>query len=260
MATLAAPGFRANADQRERRFFLTMAIAMAAVIVAGFSLNLAMGRSTFAVPPIYHVHAGIFFGWVVLYVLQNGLIAANNTALHRRLGILAFAWVPLMVVIGTTVMIASLRRTGGPFFFDQNQFLISNPMLLLLFAGFVMTGLARRRETDWHRRMMFMGMAVLTGPGIGRLLPMPLMIPHAWHVAALSPLIFPVIAMIADKRRQGTIHPAYIWGVAAYLATQAVADLIAYSPLGIALTEQVVSGSPGAARPMQAFLPPGFAI
>ena len=29
-----------------------------------------------------------------------------------------------------------------------------------------------RRRTDWHRRLMFCGMAILTGPGLGRLLPM----------------------------------------------------------------------------------------
>jgi hypothetical protein len=35
---------------------------------------------------------------------------------------------------------------------------------------------------------------------------------------------------------------------------------LAYSPLGIALTESVIAGTPGAARPMAAFLPPGFAM
>ena len=49
---------------------------MAAVIVAGFSLNLALGRSTFAVPVIYHVHAVTFFAWTGLFVLQTRLAAA----------------------------------------------------------------------------------------------------------------------------------------------------------------------------------------
>ena len=71
---------------------------MAAVLVAGFSLNLAMGRSSFAVPLIYHLHGVVFFGWIGLFVAQTSLMARGNTALHRRLGWLSVLMVPLMVV------------------------------------------------------------------------------------------------------------------------------------------------------------------
>ena len=37
--------------------------------------------------------------------------------------------------------------------------------------------------------------------------------------------------------------------------TQLVADLIAYSEVGIALTHWVIDGTAGAARPMHAYLP-----
>ena len=67
----------------EHRFFLTMAIVMALVIVGGFANNLAAGRSSFALPLIFHIHAFIFFGWVVLYVTQNALVATGSVALHR---------------------------------------------------------------------------------------------------------------------------------------------------------------------------------
>lgn len=244
----------------ETRFFLIMAWLMATVIVAGFTLNLAMGRSSFDVPIVYHIHAFVFFGWVALYVAQHVLIDGSRVALHRRLGRLAYVWVPVMVVLGFAIMFASLRRTGGPFFFDQNEFLISNTLQLVLFGGLVFAALRQRRYTGWHRRLMFCAMTILTGPGIGRLLPMPLFMPNAWRIMTVVVLIFPIVGMIADKRRSGKIHPAWFWGVGLIVGTQVVADLIAYSPIGVALTEQVLAGSPGADRPMHAFMPPGMEL
>lgn len=259
MATLSdhvAPG--PGVQQSERQFFRMMAVIMAAVIVAGFAMNLAMGRSTFAVPPVYHIHAFIFFSWVALYVAQNWLIAADNVKLHIRLGRIAYVWAPIMVVMGFVIMITSLRRSGGPFFFDQNEFLVSNSLMLVLFCTLVIVALRRRRYSGWHRRLMFTAMSILTGPGLGRLLPMPLLIPHAWRVLTVVTLLFPLIGMIADKRRHGHVHPAWFWGVGAILATQVIADVVAYSPWGTGLTQKVLAGSAGASRPMAAFLPPGF--
>lgn len=245
-------------ERSEERFFFTMACVMSAVIVAGFSMNLAMGRSSFSVPAIYHVHALIFFGWVALYLLQNGLVTSRRVALHRRLGWLSALWVPLMVGFGIVIIIVTMRRTGGPFFFDQNEFLFSNPLLLLCFAGLVGAAVMQRRNTGWHRRFMFVGMAILTGPGLGRLLPMPLLMPHAWRIMMVISMVWVVIGMLADKRRYGYVHPAWVYGLAAVAATQVLADVIAYSDWGIAITHDLLRGTPGADRPMEAFLPPGM--
>ena len=259
MATLGDIGMPDYTSQNsERKFFRLMAVIMAAVIVAGFSLNLAMGRSTFAVPLAYHVHAFVFFGGVALYLAQNWLIVNNNIARHRTLGMLAYGWVPLMVIMGFVIVITTLRRTGGPFFFDQNEFLFSNLMMLLLFGAMAIVALRARRYTGWHRRLMLTAMSILTGPGLGRLLPMPLLIPHAWRIGILLTLIFPVIGMIADKRRNGHVHPAYWWGVGSVVTVQIIADVLAYSDWGIAVTQAVVEGTTGDARPIPAFLPPGF--
>lgn len=260
MATLHAGPAPRTAEQAERRFYMIMAFVMAAIIVAGFSLNLAMGRSSFAVPIAYHAHAVVFMGWIALYLAQAVTIASGRRALHIRLGRVAYLWVPLMVALGITIMVVVARRNGGPFFFAINEFLISNVAMLLCFAGLALWALRARRHSGWHRRLMFCGMAVLTGPGLGRLLPLPLMIPYAWTIVILSTLTFPAIAMVADLRRHGRVHPALIWGTGANLATFAGSMVLAYSPLGYALTGLIVAGTPGAARPMAAFMPPGFAM
>ncbi|MFM7378862.1 MAG: hypothetical protein ACKO1O_12175, partial [Erythrobacter sp.] len=86
----------ATAAQQQRtpvegtRFFSIMMFVMAGVIIAGFSLNLAMGRSSFALPLAFHVHGMIFMGWLALTLAQVVTIASGNIGLHRQLGKLAY--------------------------------------------------------------------------------------------------------------------------------------------------------------------------
>src|SRR3978361_2151478 len=119
----AAPRLSTHED----RFFLGGAIAMALVIVAAFSLQLAMGRSSFASPPLVHAHAIVFMGWVTLYLLQNFFVATGRTALHRRLGWLATGWMVAMVVLGTMVTVVMVRDSRVPFFFRPLHILIFLP-------------------------------------------------------------------------------------------------------------------------------------
>jgi hypothetical protein len=237
-----------------------MALVMALVIIAGFSLNLAMGRSSFAAPWPYHVHGMIFMGWLGLYLAQVGTITTGNIALHRQLGKFAYVWIPAMVAAGVMIILVSIRGSGGPFFFAQNEFLISNTAGLLVFGGLALWALRVQRYSGWHRRLMLVAMSALTGPGLRRLLPMPLLIPNAWPIAVSVSFVFGAVAMLADWRTNGRVHPAYLWGmginVGAFLASMA----LAYSPLGYAITEAVIAGTPGAERPMGPFLPPGLGM
>lgn len=257
MATLAESNLEPMPRAARRdRFFLILSLAMIAVIVGGFSLNLAMGRSSFGLPLIYHVHALVFMGWIAIYLAQTLLVATENVALHRKLGWIALAWVPAMVGMGTAITLYALRAHGGPPFFALPEFLFGNPAGLLCFAGLALGGFAMRKRSDWHRRLMLCSMAAITGPGFGRLLPVPFMIPWSWLVAALvAPLIFPLIGAVVDRVRMGRVHPAWLCGIAAMAGSFAIAEAIAFSPLGEAAARAVVAGTPGADRPLAAHWP-----
>lgn len=253
MATVA--GSIPVAD-RDDRFFFATSLVMAAIIFTGFSFNLAMGRSSFASPPIVHAHALVFMGWVVLYVAQNTLVARGSIALHRRLGWIGAGWVVAMLVLGTLVTIRLVRLGHAPFFFTPLQFLVLDPGVLLTFAGLTAAAIVLRRATDWHRRLHYSGMALLVGPALGRLLPMPLLVPYAYEVDVLAVLVFPAIGIIADIRRSGRVHPAWWWGVGAIVGSTVLIELVTFSALGTALYAGVVAGSPGAAVAPLAFPPP----
>lgn len=255
MTTLAQqpPLFPSVGDER---FFLRSAIVMAAIIVAGFSLQLAMGRSTFASPVRVHAHAILFMGWVAIYVAQNVFVATGRMSLHRRLGWLAAVWMIPMVVSGFFVTAMMVRNGNAPFFFQPLQFLIFDPVTITGFAGLTIAAILLRRRTEWHRRLHFCGMALLLAPAFGRLLPLPLMQPWAWEATFAVCLLFPLAGVWADVRRSGRVHPAWHWGIGATVATFVVTQALTYSPAGLAIYEAVTAGTPGANVAPLEFPPP----
>src|SRR5436190_6217700 len=254
MASIASdiPVTSSNDD----RFFVRGAIVMALTIVAGFSFQHAMGRSTFMAPPLVHAHAIVFMGWVAIYLAQNLLIGTGRLDIHRKLGWMAMGWIFPMVLLGCLVTLAMLRRGQVPFFFRPLQFLVFDPMTLFTFAGLTLAAVAMRRQTGWHRRLHFCGMSLLLGPAFGRLLPMPLLQPWAWEAAFAASMLFPIAGMVADLRRSGQVHQAWRYGVGAMLACFVLTEAITYSPVGAALYRVVTNGSPGASVPPLDFAPP----
>jgi hypothetical protein len=247
---------RVSAPSSDDTFFVRGAIVIALTIVAGFSLQRAMGRSTFYSPPLVHAHAIVFMGWVVIYLTQNLLIGSGRLDIHRKLGWIALGWIFPMVLLGCLVTLAMVRRGQVPFFFRPAQFLVFDPVTLFFFAGLTIAAVTQRRRTQWHRRLHFCGMSLLLGPAFGRLLPLPLLQPWAWEASFAACLLFPLAGIIADLRRSGHVHPAWRYGVGAMLACLVLTEAITYSPIGTALYRVVTTDSPGAAVPPLAFAPP----
>src|SRR5436190_19722049 len=216
-------------------FVLRGAIGMALIVVAGFSLPLAMGRSTFASAVRVHAHAIVFMGWVAIYLLQNVFAATGRMHLHRPLGWIAAAWMVPMVVLGCYVTAVMVRNGQVPFFFRPLQFLVFDPMTVFTFAVLTTAAIVLRRRTEWHRRLHFCGMAMLLGPAFGRLLPMPLLQPWAWEAAFAVTILFPMAGVWADIRRSGRAHPAWLYGIAAMIASFVLIESITYSAVGTAI-------------------------
>lgn len=240
----------------DERFFLGAAIVMTLVIVGGFSNQLAAGRSTFYSPPLVHAHAIVFMGWIMIYLLQNILVATDRIAIHRRLGWMAAGWMVPMIVLGFCVTLAMLRRGQVPFFFRPLHFLIFDPMSLLTFAGLTGSAIALRNHTEWHRRLHLCGMSMLMGPGFGRLMPMPLLAPWSWEATFAASMLFPIAGVIADLRRTGHVHPAWRYGIATMIGAFVLIEAITYSSVGQAIYHVATAGSPGAAVPPLEFAQP----
>jgi len=252
MATVVGRGPLAADDNR---FFLFGAFAMAFVLVAGFSLHLAFGRSSFSAPAIVHAHGVVFFGWVVLYVTQTMLATSGSIAWHRRLGWIAAGWMVAMVVVGTIVAVEAVRLGRAAPVYRPAYFLVMAPLTVYTFAALSTAAIVLRRHSAWHKRLHFCGMAMLVGPGLGRLLPLALLVPHAGILEFVLVLLFPLAGVVADWRRSGRVHPAWWWGIGTILAVRALIGLIVASGAALWLHGVVTAGQPGAALPPFEFPP-----
>lgn len=252
----APPALDAGAGQGDLRFFRTMITAMAAVLVSGFVLNLAMGRSSFGAPPIVHVHAVAFMGWVTIVVTQAWLVAGGRADLHRKLGALALAWLCAMLLLGPLVTIAAIRTGRVPFFFQPQHFLLADPATVFAAAGMVVAAVLLRKNRDWHPRLQIGAFMMLMGPGIGRLIPMPLLAPWAFEIASLIPLVVALVGMARDKRVHGKVHPAWLLSAGIVVAVQIAVRVVAFSPVGDAIYAAAAAGSPAAGTDGRAFPPP----
>jgi hypothetical protein len=246
----------ADADAWRTQAWTTAAMAL--VFVAGFSAQLLAGRSSFAAPPVVHVHAIVFFGWVFLSVAQAWLAASGQRRWHRRLGWAGAGWMLTMLALGPAVTIAAVRTGRTPFFFQPQTFMFHDIATLLAFFALATTAIALRRDTGWHRRLHLCALAALMGPAVGRLLPMPLLGAHAFEVAAVPGLAFPAFLAWREWRHDGGLHPAWPLGIVLLPVLILGATGLARSATGAALYEAAVAGSPMEGRDGFAYpAPPG---
>lgn len=237
MATVAGGvGNLGDRLARERLFFFVMALTIAATVVAGFSLQFAAGRSRIDSPWWVHLHGLTFMGWIGLYVTQNWLIWRGDLVRHMRLGRFAAGYVGWMLLVGLSVNTLAAINHRIPPFFEVNVFLVMDWTTVLVFAGLTAAAVLLRGASDWHRRLMLCGTLQVMTPGIGRLLPLPLlggwMLWAIWGVVAM----FVGIAAGFDLATRGRVHPAYGWGFGAITLGVALMRPIAFTPPMLALT------------------------
>lgn len=234
-----------NTLTMRNRFPQVAAIALGAAVVVGFTRTYYL-RFLSDLPPmtlLVHVHGALCSAWLIMHFTQARLIAARNARLHRKLGLLT-ALIGLTVVgTGGMVSLAAAARGHAPPGRDPVDFLTVSLGTTLMFALFLVGGLAMRKHAEWHKRLMLLATMVFLVPAIGRL--------DGYAQALLGwdrgrlPLVVSAMFMgwacVNDLQRRGRIHPAYLSGgslllvaipLRAWLGTTA-----AWEPIGQRLLE-----------------------
>lgn len=244
----AAGRVRQTGLQGDDGFFLGAAAVIVAVVVGGFLNLLLQGVTSFGAPWPVHLHAFVFMGWVAFFALQVWLATKGPHPLHRRLGWLAAAYAPLILLVGTATIVRNLRLGTTPPMWTPAYFFVMNMMALTGFGILTAAALALRRHSDWHRRLMLCGMAALVITAVNRLMPVPVLFAIMSLASSAAILLLPLAGMLSDQRRAGRVHPAWIWGLGVLVATGATTELLGRSPLAGAAVAIITKGNPGAGR------------
>jgi hypothetical protein len=237
MATIARS--EPCALQKERAFFFCMALAIAATCVAGFLRSLVLSRSTFDSPWWVHVHGITMMGWIVLFVTQNGLIANGNLSVHRRLGVLAAAWSLWVIVAGALVLAMNTVTHRTLPAFTPAYVTAIDGMATAAFVSLTWAGIAMRRRSDWHKRLILSGTICIIAPGLGRLVPDSVVGLHITYALFPLHLAFFAVAIGYDWRTRGRIHPAYFWGLGGLVAMTVLPNMIVNAPPLVALAKSL---------------------
>jgi hypothetical protein len=214
-----------------------MAAVCLAVAVIGFlpTYWLPLFQGTLDVAPIAHLHAVLFFGWMLFLVWQTSLVAGGRIVRHREMGVAGVALATAMVLVGLGMAINSIKVRDAAGLGDAARaFATVSVTGILTFAVLVTIAVMNTRKPEVHKRLMLVASVSILQAGVGRWFayflapprpagavgPAPLPPVGVTVIAGLLVDLLIVAAMIRDRRTSGRVHPVYWIAGGAVLAVQ----------------------------------------
>jgi hypothetical protein len=198
---------------------MIMGIIAILVVAAGFGASFyGIATGSKSLTPLVHLHAALFVAWLVLYVVQTGLVVGRRIATHMWLGIAGVVLSAAVVVVGYQTAMTAARR-GYDLTFDGNnhdalRFLAFTLGDMLSFTVLVVAAVWLRGRPEIHKRLMLL---IAVGPMMAAALV------HLWAQAPVSnaaklPLFLASMASLLfagavyDRITRGRFHPVSLWG------------------------------------------------
>jgi len=242
--TVEAPALvRPIGARYDRQFYTGMAIAAAVVVFVGFAPTYFLRGSyqTTSLPTYLQVHGFLFTTWIGLFIAQTSLVAVRRTNVHRRLGWAMAALAVVMVVVGTTAGIWSMRRQVDAGFVKEAQAFLTTPLFsMMAFAGFVATAIVRRRDSQIHKRLMLLATISILDAAVARL-PLEFLRASSWNYLPTTD-VFLLTAILYDVVSRRTVHAAYVWGGLVLIIEQALRIPVGETAAWQALAGAIIGG------------------
>ncbi|HEY0946167.1 MAG TPA: hypothetical protein VGD81_12900 [Opitutaceae bacterium] len=230
LESVSTPRRRSIARSMSHGLYTWGALAALIVVFAGFARTYYL-KHYFGAPALsllVHVHGLVMTLWFSLFAVQVWLVAAHRVDLHRRLGLAGALLAALVVGIGTLTAITAARNgvSPGP---PPLVFLAIPLGDMLVFAALVSAGLACRRAAALHKRLLLLSSLSMLTAAIAR-------IPIDAIARGGLPLFFGLTDVVilacvgVDAVKHRRLHPAFGWGFAFIVASQAFRFWLAGTP------------------------------
>jgi hypothetical protein len=204
-----------------RYFYLCMALAMAALVVWGFSrtVDTNLFHASPPRPWLLWVHGTAFSTWMAFFIAQSSLVRAQKVGVHRVLGWFGAGLATLMVALGFTIAVIMARFNGGVLHQTGVDAFLSIPFGdMIIFGPVVAAAIYWRKRPEYHRRLIFMASCQLMDAAIGRF---DFFFDHNLFYPALDFLI--ALGMARDWFVDGRVNKIYFYALAPMIAVQSLA-------------------------------------
>jgi hypothetical protein len=202
-------------------FYFLMTLLITGIVVYGFSHTVDQNLFHPAVPRpfILYVHAAVFSGWLVLFVLQSTLVRSHHVRWHRRVGLFGAGLGALIPVLGIATAITmgrfnllQLHQAGAA------AFLIIPLWDMVTFTLAFGLAIYWRKNPEFHRRLILIACCALTAVSFGRF--PPIILPRTLFYAGVDFLI--LLGVVRDLIVNRSIHQVYRYAVPAIMVGQVV--------------------------------------
>lgn len=147
-----------------RSYFPVVTTVLLVLSVIAFSDNLItdVGQPSNSDPKMV-IHGLFALAWMILLALQAWLARARRTPVHRRIGPWAFA-----VAAGLALSTLYVFYAGFNGFAAMSPEVLTNRLLLPVFAGFTLLAWVHRKQPERHKRFLLLGTLALFSPIVSR--------------------------------------------------------------------------------------------
>ena len=169
-------------------------------------------------PSVLYIHAIVFPGWVVFFIVQSALIRSHNVRVHRRLGWFGVGLAVAVVVLGAWTSASMVRFSiehKDPF--NSTAFTIVQVMDLACFAVPFALAIYWRKKPELHRRLVLVASCALLDAALGRFPELPLV----FSPAGVDALI--CLGAIRDLIVERRVHKVYLYALPILIVCQVAA-------------------------------------
>ena len=228
MATHAGGAPLGRGYMADQAFYTRFAILLSLFIVLAFGGFALRGLG----PPgpaalLVHAHAMLMLAWLGMYILQSSLISAGQVAVHRRTGWLSLLVALAAIFTGAATGINAVDSARVPPFFSDSFFLAVTIVGVAAFAAVVTLAIVKRRQVQWHRRLMIGSGILIAEPAFGRVVPLPLTGQSLGGLIILG-LQLLLVGLLArhDHKVFSRLHPATLVIALALVVNHLLVELV----------------------------------